>query len=196
MSAQRARDARDAAAAAAAARRASFQPAGTPAQGRQVLAGLRRDSPEDEGARRERSFTNIPPFILAAPTSAADADTAGGTAGLIPAADAAGASAGSAGVSAGASGASGASGAPGATATAALAADLPAGNAAVAPSLDSPAGDGNGGSEELPGNHHDVTFGTFLRGAIQRDELDAQTGRNTNAANQSARIRAKKSNDN
>jgi hypothetical protein len=195
-----------AAAAAARRRRTSFQPAGTPAQGSQLLAPLRRDSPQDEGARRERSFTDIPPFMLAlppAPTGAADADTVGGAAGLVPAADAAGGSivaggggpaADDAGASAGGpAAAAAATAAPaGGTASAAPAADLAAGDATGASlSLGSPAGDGNGGSEELPG-----AFGVaFLQHAIQRDELGTQARRNATAANQSARVRAQRSND-
>lgn len=87
-----------------------------------------------------------------APTGTADDDTAGGTAGLIPAAYAAGGSTGAGGASA---------------ACAALGADLPAGDATDAPlSLYSPAG--NGDSEELPGDYHAGTFGgAFLQHTIQ-----------------------------
>ena len=205
-----AQTARNAAVAAAAARRASVQPAGTPAQGQQMLAGLRRDSPQDEGARRERSMIDIPRFTLAlpsAPTGAADADTVGGTAGLVPAADAAGGSvvAGGGGPAAAAAGAAGASAAcaaaaaaaataapAGGTASAAPAADLAAGDATGAsPSLGSPAGDGNGGSEELPG----AFDGAFIDDAMQRAELVIQDRRIATAANQSARVRAQRSND-
>jgi len=205
-----AQTARNAAVAAAAARRASVQPAGTPAQGQQMLAGLRRDSPQDEGARRERSMIDIPRFTLAlpsAPTGAADADTVGGTAGLVPAADAAGGSvvAGGGGPAAAAAGAAGASAAcaaaaaaaataapAGGTASAAPAADLAAGDATGASlSLRSPAEDGNGGSEELPG----AFGGAFIQNAIQRGELVAQNRRIATAANQSARVRAQRSND-